>query len=161
MKVIFLDIDGVLNDAATTERSPGGWVGIDDDKVALLRQIVESSGAEIVLTSTWKNDWSTPPDQCTPDGRYMQEKLAKHGLSIIDKTKDNNAWRRGSGIRRWLQEHQPVEAWLVLDDQCFQDFKEEGIVPHFVQTDSLTGGLTEQYISSCLHILFNSIAGKE
>ena len=54
MKVIFLDIDGVLNNEYSKTRAPSGVIGIDGDKVKRLRKIVESTGAKLVLTSSWK-----------------------------------------------------------------------------------------------------------
>ena len=39
MKVIFLDIDGVLNDAYTDAKSPNGFIGLDDNKIECLKEI--------------------------------------------------------------------------------------------------------------------------
>ena len=50
-KVIFLDIDGVLNDEGE-EREKG--VYIDETRVQRLASIVEQTGAEIVLSSSWR-----------------------------------------------------------------------------------------------------------
>ena len=52
MKVIFLDVDGVLNDDYTADRSPAGFIGIDDGMVANLERIVRKTGAKIVLSSS-------------------------------------------------------------------------------------------------------------
>ena len=56
MKVIYLDIDGVLNSTFTTERLEG-VVGIDDELLSNLKSIVDYTGAKIVLISSWKNGW--------------------------------------------------------------------------------------------------------
>ena len=56
MKVIFLDIDGVLN-CQSSKSSCHGMVGIDNDKVKRLKEIVKATGAKMVLISTWKTDW--------------------------------------------------------------------------------------------------------
>lgn len=62
MKIIFLDIDGVLN--CSTSKSfchddlYGIITGIDSDKVKRLAKIVEITGAEIVLSSDWKDGWN-------------------------------------------------------------------------------------------------------
>ena len=56
MKIIFLDVDGVLNTASSEERC-GEYIGIDDDKVALLKRLTDKTGAEIILISTWKKYW--------------------------------------------------------------------------------------------------------
>lgn len=151
MKVIFLDVDGVLNEAGSKSRSPHGFIGVDDDKVDVLKQIVDATGAAIVLSSTWKRGWSANSDEIDNDALYLDKKLARHGLRIIDKTIDDT-WNRGFGIKAWLDTH-AVEAWLVLDDDKFEDFEREGIMPHFVQTSFLHGGLTEKHIPKCTEIL--------
>lgn len=151
MKVIFLDVDGVLNEAGSKSRSPHGFIGVDDEKVAVLKQIVDATGAIIVLSSTWKKDWSNNPDEIGIDAVYLNKKLARYGLRIIDKTTDD-MWNRGFGIKAWLSLHD-VESWLVLDDDKFEDFEYEGIMPHFVQTSFASGGLTDQHIPKCIEIL--------
>lgn len=51
MRVIFLDIDGVLT---TYSYHNPDTNNINPDKVQILSQIVKRTGAKIVLTSTWK-----------------------------------------------------------------------------------------------------------
>lgn len=51
MKIIFLDVDGVLN-CQNSKSNCYGIMGIDDDKVSRLRKIVECTDAKIVLIST-------------------------------------------------------------------------------------------------------------
>ena len=51
-KIIFLDIDGVLNSEFSKAYMPNGYVGIDSDKLQNLKYIVDTTGAEIYLTST-------------------------------------------------------------------------------------------------------------
>ena len=155
MKVIFLDVDGVLNEAYSKSRSPHGFIGVDDYKVAVLKQIVDATGAVIVLSSTWKKEWSADPDEIGIDAVYLNKKLAKYGLRIIDKTIDDT-WNRGFGIKAWLSTHD-VETWLVLDDDKFEDFEYEGIMPHFVQTSFSDGGLMEKHISRCVDILSGEV----
>ena len=55
MNVVFLDIDGVLNDDNTTEKTPQGFIGIDDEKVIFLKKICDKLKATIVLSSDWRD----------------------------------------------------------------------------------------------------------
>ena len=62
MKVIFLDIDGVLNTSQTfigihNEYIEKGIrrIEIDLNRLKLLKRIVDQTGAVIVLSSSWKN----------------------------------------------------------------------------------------------------------
>lgn len=55
--VIFLDIDGVLNSKSWNEThqkeiSDGSW--IDEEKIALLAQLIRNTNAKIVLHSGWR-----------------------------------------------------------------------------------------------------------
>ena len=69
MKIIFLDIDGVLN-CQKSQSKCGGLIGIDDKKVKVLRKIVESTNAKIVLCSSWKSGWE-----------YNKDDQMEHALS--------------------------------------------------------------------------------
>ena len=73
MKVIFLDVDGVLNTKYSKSRC-GRFIGIDKDKVAQLKRIVDETDAEIVLSSTWRLGYNK-------DGHFLQE----HGVYLDRK----------------------------------------------------------------------------
>lgn len=153
-KVIFLDVDGVLNHADCAERSPMGFMGIDPEKIKILRQIIEATGASIVLSSSWKMGWHRDDGWNDADVEYLNMALAKEGLQIIDKTENaaSLAWR-GAEILQWVKEHPEIEAWAVLDDDIFQDFKACGIMPHLVKTSFAKGGLQEKHVRDCIEIL--------
>lgn len=153
MKIIFLDIDGVLNCVTSGSRSPSGFKGIDEDKVKLLRQIADKTGALIVLTSTWKSEWDIDPEACSPEGRYLSQKLRRQQLRILDKTMFMD--KRGTGIRQWLAEHPKVTSWVVLDDDIFADYERQGILPHLVQTSYFQQGLTQEHVQKAIDILLS------
>ena len=54
--IIFLDFDGVLNSKYTKEKWKG-WAGIEDEKLQLLKDIVDNTKSIIVLTSSWRHSW--------------------------------------------------------------------------------------------------------
>ena len=120
MKIIFLDIDGVLNsvmyDAHRLEERADNR--IDMTRVKLLADIVNATGAKIVLSSTWREDWDKSPEFCGSDGEYINECLAKHNLSIMDKTSCfSYSDDRQYEIRAWLTYHDSeVESFVILDD---------------------------------------------
>lgn len=53
-KVIFLDIDGVLNDEGANYRK---GVKVERGMVRCLGKIVNETGAEVILTSSWRLDY--------------------------------------------------------------------------------------------------------
>lgn len=151
-KVIFLDVDGVLNDGATKDRAPGGCVGLSAYMIGNLKKIVDATSAKVVLVSTWKREWSVDPNERSKDGRYLHDSLAAVGIDIADKTVDKIA-DRGTGIVNWLKEHPEVKKWIVLDDDVFGDYLECGIMHHLVHTRYLYGGLTEDCAQIAIGLL--------
>ena len=60
MKVVFLDIDGVLNDDTTPSRTKSRLIFVDREKLLRLKRIVAATGAKIVLSSTWRHKFFLP-----------------------------------------------------------------------------------------------------
>ena len=118
--VIFLDVDGVLNSRTTVKRSPKGYTGIDDARVTVLANVIKKfGGADIILSSDWKN-----LKEDNEDYIYLLSKLKKDGLTIAGKTKDYMN-KRGAGILEYLKEHPEIEEYVILDDNTFDfmDYK--------------------------------------
>lgn len=152
-KVIFLDVDGVLNDSRTKARVSPMIIGIDKAHVRQLKQIVDATGAEIVLTSTWKNGWEPnrrSTQQPTPYGKYLANKLFDFKLKPIDKTHDSGE-NRGAGIIDWLNKHPWVERYVILDDDFFHDYGGE-ILKHFVHT-LWADGLSNKDVEFAIYML--------
>jgi len=126
-RVLFLDVDGVLNSHIIAEEwsqrpghiGYGGWFDETDTatkenvkwghiNVENLREIVETTKCEIVISSAWRKSFSM---------EKMKEMFAVYGwedVPIIDKTsvlKD-----RGLEIDAWLAENPDVTNYVILDD---------------------------------------------
>ena len=152
MKVIFLDIDGVLNCWASKSREPGGCIGIDDERVKLLRKISDATEAKIVLTSTWQQEWR--PEGITDSGKYLIKKLRKEGLNVYSRTGKWSWNNRGQGIVDWITNApEEVESWIVLHDEFYEDFPRCGIMPHLIQTDFYTDGLNDTHVERAIELL--------
>lgn len=147
-KIIFLDVDGVLNDDTTNAVAPSGCVGVMDSKVKLLRTIIDLTGAKVVLSSDWK--------LCEPGNRdyqYLENKLwYKGGIRIYGKTPDIDWRRREQEILAWLGQHPAVTSWVVLDDIRFDDFSRLEFAGHLVITDYKVG-LTDSDALKAIKIL--------
>ena len=123
MKVIFLDIDGVLNCITTKERIPGSnlLLGIEDVKLSYLKEIVNNTDAKIILTSTWKVDWfKDEKDKNGKYGIYLDSKFDKNGLEIYDKT-SYHVQNRGSEIYEYLNQNN-ITGYVIIDDHIFKDY---------------------------------------
>jgi hypothetical protein len=122
MKLLFLDIDGVLNGTVTTERW-NGLVGLDHRLVSMFLEWLSGKNVSIVLSSTWRLYDDT------------KEQLAAVGLSWIGETPKLRAIR-GHEIALYLSETPGVEAYAILDD-CSDMLP--GQLPFLVQTSHVHG----------------------
>lgn len=154
MKVIFLDIDGVLNEEKSRSRCVG-YKGIDDSKAENLAKIVYATGAKIVLISTWKEGWrKTDKVHQGIMANYLDKKLKKQGLTVFDKTRDmveKEYLSRGEGILVFIQRHK-VDKYVVLDDYQY-DYDGCGLTEGHIKTDAYNGGLTVALAEKAIRLL--------
>lgn len=167
MKIIFLDIDGVLNTQnyiiKNHERILKFYkdyeveykdnfklhvdrlmLDIDEEKLNILKDIVEKTNAKIVIISSWKSL-----------GVYdeVAKRLIEMGIPIIGKT-DDEIDGRGHGIYRYLNTHNVID-YVILDDEIFSDY-DENLLMHFVKTSFYTDGLTDKHAKKLIKMMNNS-----
>lgn len=126
MKVIFLDIDGVMITAHSTMGR------FDPACVENLRQILDQTGASIVISSTYRRL-----------GLVTLKKLfAKNGITdrLIGLTPTISYGTRGEEINQYLEEASldpstSIESFVIIDDH---DNMGE-LSPHLVQTNGTVG----------------------
>lgn len=103
MKVIFLDIDGVLNCDATP--NPRGLPYIVDKKLlARLNHLLDRTKAKVVLTSSWRVD---------PIGLFAARYWK---VPFMDVCPDMPDHPRCEEICTWLKQHPKVSRYVVIDD---------------------------------------------
>jgi hypothetical protein len=103
MKVIFLDIDGVLNCRKTPNPRKLPYI-VDPRLLKRFKRLLALSGAKVVLASTWRYD---------PAGLFS----ARHwGIPFIDVTPDMPRKPRRDEILAWLKQHPKVKRFIVIDD---------------------------------------------
>lgn len=131
-KIIFLDFDGVMDTAyydhvlskeglATTDRF---GVLFDPDCVSNLRMIVEKTGADIVVSSTWKDFMSY---QELLD--MWQERNLPGVIIGVTPTVSNH---RGNEIDTWLEECKDDCKYAIIDDLDGSNFYSHQIEHLFV-----------------------------
>ena len=139
LKVIFLDVDGVLN-----SKQDGNSIKLrTDSHFRLLQEIVKATGAKIVLSSSWRAGFAKARTT-------LSNRLKKYGLEIMDSTPVlSGLSRRGDEIRQWLDDNRKsVERFIILDDDDMEEFTGTNLV----QTDSEIG-LQEEDALRCIEIL--------
>ena len=103
-KIIFLDIDGVLNLISQGHDEFGDI--FHPHLVENLKHIIETTGAEIVISSTWRMNGLS-------EMQRMWEMRDLPG-KVIDVTPYLNT-PRGEEIAEWLREN-PVDSYCIIDD---------------------------------------------
>ncbi len=157
IKIVFLDIDGVLNNDpdlwALRERQLNGLKREDRDDifakhVQLLNDLIDRSGAKVVLSSTWRMIFTLAD---------MRGMLNHHGFKgdLIDKTPHHaegpkGRCERGDEIAWWLNfyDRETVDSFVILDDNSDMG----DLHSNFVQTDAMLG-LTQEDVERALAIL--------
>lgn len=147
MKVLIADVDGVLNYDKTNATAPSGALGISNSRIKLLKQIIDATGAKVVLSSTWRYD-----RPCGKDYQYLVNKLKDNDIAVYSHIPEISSARRGLEISAWLARHPDVEGWVVIDDVKFPDFDRGEFAGHLVITDSKFG-LTEDDVEKAIEIL--------
>lgn len=150
MKLLFLDIDGVLNsERYVREHKDERGVLIDKNKMLFLKHIIEKTGAFIVLTSSWREHWGRFPEFCDDCGNRINDIFADFGLKIYDKTPINR-YCRESQIKDYIDSIENVESFAILDDMYLSaDF----IGDRFVRTSNFKDGLSEADVQNIINIL--------
>lgn len=151
-KILFLDIDGVLNterqhdhcvEAGLTYVDNFGYA-FDPEAVANLERIVNETGADIVISSSWKF-WGLSTIQKLCASRELPGKVvditpnnvSDELLLSIDLSLMEMPAGKGSEIKEWLDaKGSEVVNYAILDDVPDMLPEQQS---HFVQTDPRVG----------------------
>lgn len=111
MKVIFLDIDGVLNSHRTyyTLGNIDEWKCLDPIAVGLIRRLCEKTNAWVVISSTWRILYDIE------EFKKNFEDIYGWKIPLIDIT-ENLSVPRGQEIQKWLDENNEVNEYVIIDD---------------------------------------------
>ena len=166
LKVIFLDVDGVLNHCDYKIDI------IDPNKILLLKKLIDLTDAKIVLSSTWRRKYDQYGNIIYDNNYKILEKiLKKYNLEIYSEIENietyennnitisikeileqyNNDNDRARYIVKWLKEHPEVESFVIIDD--FGGWEKYNLTKFVVQTSYWSGGLHEHHINDATKIL--------
>jgi hypothetical protein len=140
MKVIFLDIDGVLNCSKTPNPRDFPYI-VDKRLLARFKKLLDRTRARVVLTSSWRLD---------PIGLYA----AKYwGVPFMDVCPDMPKRPRRTEVRSWLTHHPKVTRYVVIDDEddeldelpLFQPSATTGLTPEIARgVEKYLSGKTQE-----------------
>lgn len=148
MKVLFLDIDGVLNTFQIYKQPPshipkeqlkeldGYYIDICNTSdlrvsnlqaVVWLEKICKELNLSIVISSTWRLQY----DKCV---QSLRNSGLDNSIPIIGKTPTVGGYR-GHEIEAWLKKHPEVTDFVIVDD----DHDMEPYMDHLIDTDNEVG----------------------
>lgn len=148
VKLVFLDLDGVL----VTHR-PGC---IEPGLLVNLKRLIESTGAEIVLSSDWRRH-----AQAREEARRV---LRTAGMDFIACTPCMSAYipQRPTEILQWKRDYmerlrreggETISNWVAIDDRALLDERNgRSLTGHFCRTNPVRG-LTDKDVDECIRIL--------
>lgn len=135
MKIIFLDIDGVLNSSNFLFKTKGIIVDpndlIDKDNVSILNSITDATNAKIVISSDWRHGF-------IGNFNKLKSVMKNHGITgdihgMTHTASDN----RGKQILDWINDsYTKVDCYIVLDDNSTDVDK---VDRRLVRTNSIYG----------------------
>ena len=116
---------------------------LDERAICQLRRIVETTGAEIVLSSSWR--WYKE------QRNTVHKQLKRKNIDFIDTTPIEITVKmsRADEINAWLEKHPDIDNYVILDDEEIKDIK---LTPHCVKT-TFKHGLTRDKAEQAIKIL--------
>lgn len=145
-KLIFLDVDGVLNSTtywkSLDEEEKYSMFHLDRNAIKKLKRIVDKTGAEIVVSSTWR--------KFNEDMQMLVTRLSAYGLSVMGKTPVLYNKERGDEISAWFESNPDFKdaVYVILDDDADMNVH----MDRLVKTD-YRYGLTDSKAEKAIEML--------
>jgi hypothetical protein len=109
MKIIFLDIDGVLSNHGIVKDCGAIF---HPPAVEYLKKLITETDARLVISSTWKYAY-----------KNLHKRFAENGLPFwLDTTRKSfgkKKMTREDEILQWVNWNEP-ENWIAIDDEYFE-----------------------------------------
>ena len=140
-KIIFLDIDGVLNVIPQGRDKYGGI--FHQHFVDNLRRIIDETGAKIVISSSWRSDGIETMRNMWKD-RNLPGEVVDVTPHLRSKLWEKEDLGRGDEIQWWLDRHPEITGYVIVDDDYFD------ILPHQLPNLVRTSG--NEHHPDCIDI---------
>ena len=123
-KLIFLDIDGVMNRLGTvtqmrTRKRFRSYIGMEPELVERMNALVARTGAQVVLSSTWRlsETWRRDMKENGLTFEFVDRTpYLSNGFGIhLERGEEIDAW-----ICQWLTEDltRELDAYAIIDDDA-------------------------------------------
>lgn len=139
-KILFLDFDGVLATSPYSQKLADAgepWTDnfgslFDPKCVDNLRHIIDATGADIVVSSTWKMVLGLA-------GLVQMWEERQLPGRVVGVTPDVDVMCRGAEIDAWLRNCKEECIYVIIDDTPFSTFFDDEQLPHLFKVDELDG----------------------
>lgn len=148
-RIVFLDIDGVLNSDLWNEEHQEEirqGILIDKEKIAILATLIRKTGAKIILHSGWRYWFDNELNPTRKESACLVDFLKEEGLTIDGMTPDLTTEEiraskkfslvKADEILLGLKQHDKAASWVVLDDL---DLHNHEVGEHQVKTNPQIG----------------------
>lgn len=158
MKIIFLDIDGVMNSfheqVKPEDKIYTGpfWYteDISPKFINKLNKIIEKTEAQVVISSSWRKKHTL---------KVLRKMFDIQGFKgeIIDFTphlkrdKEGNILDRGDEIKNWIDNSEDIDNFVIIDDFDYLNF--DKWFPHQFVYVKDGSGLQENHVQQAVNIL--------
>ena len=167
MRVIFLDVDGVMLPIGSKDKN------IPEDKIILLKELINETNSKVVLSSTWRlnanrkyyededyinlvkslKEYGIEIYDHTPAKQIKTIKnklITKSGMTIVNYVTDPYS-TRGAEISEWLENNE-TSSFVILDDQDFY-YELFSLTDNFIKIKDPYKGLQKEDIENAKNIL--------
>ena len=155
MKVIFLDIDGVLNTSETfnkdfykSYRTMDYKIEIDKFRLEYLKEIIDKTEAKIVLSSSFRRFFEKENGIIVPrtiKGKKLYDLFYQYGIIIYDVTSTNFS-KREEQIKEWLAIKENIESFIIIDDEPSMFFD---LYHRLIQTSKVRRSQVLMHMDDC------------
>lgn len=143
MKIIFLDFNGILDTYENMDE-------INPDNLKRLKQIIESTNAKVVISSSLKNSYYYLGSY-SKHLKEIIETLENYGIEVIGITPLRAT--REEEIKNYLLDHPEVENYCILDDDYEMEDLKTNLVKLPLQNFIGQTGLEDSHMEKAIKIL--------
>jgi len=145
MKIIFCDVDGVLNSAYYTAKDGGGICAVEKRKVDNLKKIIDATGASVVICSR-AHSWSKSLNE------LRMNDIINFGVTPFASITDIEYQEsKALAIQRWMRKNNYENVNFVVFDDCASDLAMR-FGERFIHIKT-KHGLTSAYVKKAIEIL--------
>lgn len=155
MKILFLDIDGVLNSYRNNKKNYGRPRPFDPEGICALNKILKETGAKIVISSSWRYMYNMesmaellmleglPKDVVIGENPTPSDAEGGYSRSYENWDGTDGIKTRGQECQMWMDYHHETDGEVITHFAAIEDYTDmTGLPPESVFWTNPKTGLT-------------------